>query len=571
MYYDGMRQRVVGTVLAVLMITCMVSVQSVAAVSPDVVISSIQTGTSTSLSHEFIELYNNADADRDITNWCVYYASATSTTNGGKMACFVVDSSALHLYLPAKSQAFLISTVLRTANPLLGSDLLFSATLSGPAGHVRLVDSNSEVVDKVGWGLTALAAESSPAPVAPIGQVIKRITVSEGPGILQDTDNNAADFELGAPTPTHAYGSIYEVQDLCVNIDGIQTSIPDLFTSDDLGTCSPPPIDQCINLEGMQATLPDGFELDSSGGCVDTDACHNLTGIQELVPVYYQADAARYCSAALPLVIVNEVLPNPDGDDEGNEFIELYNPNNTDIDLGFYVLVVGASAPKAYHFPAGTSIPAYSYMSFSDDDINFTLINSTGRVSLVDPDGQIISSGEYIDPPAGFSWALFDTTWDYTNVPTRTAVNQPSSVDGVVEEEVVGAKPCGVNQYRHPETNRCRLLITAGSTLTPCRDDQYRSEETNRCRTISSTTATLAACGENQERNTDTNRCRNVVTSVPSVPFAVEPIPEAGQAVIGWWALGGIGILALAYGTWEWRAEIAKASRRIAGFFVRGK
>jgi hypothetical protein len=571
MYYDGMLQRVVGTVLAVLIISCGLGVQSAAAVSENIVISSVQLGTTVAAAHEFIELYNNSSSDVDITDWCAYYASATSITNGSKLGCFVVDNSSLHLFLPAGSQAFLISSALKAASPTLGSDLLFSATLSGTAGHIRVIDSAGLEIDKLGWGLAAVSAETSPAAMAPNGQIIMRNSVAENPGLLRDSDNNAMDFTIGSAPATHAYGSIYELQDICNNIDGIQQTVPDAYASDDTGMCLPPPIDLCVNIDDMQAILPDGFMLNEAGECIDVDVCHNLADTQLAVPDYYAADDTRYCTLVLPSLLINEVMANPDGGDEGSEFIEVYNPNDFAVAMDLYILIVGAATPKAYQFPTATVISAGAYLSFSDDDINFTLVNSTSRVSLVGSDGRVISSSDYVDPAAGFSWSLIDGDWMYTNIPTAAMSNQKSAVDPDVEEEVVGEKPCAPNQYRHPETQRCRVLVAAGSVLTPCKDNQYRSEETNRCRTVASSTSILAPCSVNQERNPDTNRCRTIVTTVPDVPFAVEPIVETGQAAIGWWALGGIGILALAYAGWEWRVEIIRASRHLAGFFVRAK
>jgi len=35
-----------------------------------------------------------------------------------------------------------------------------------------------------------------------------------------------------------------------------------------------------------------------------------------------------------------EMLPNADGSDEGNEYIEFYNPNNVEVDLSNYVFYI---------------------------------------------------------------------------------------------------------------------------------------------------------------------------------------------------------------------------------------
>jgi tellurite resistance protein len=130
--------------------------------------------------------------------------------------------------------------------------------------------------------------------------------------------------------------------------------------------------------------------------------------------------------------------------------------------------------------------------------------------------------------------------------------------------------PCKDGQYRSEETNRCRNIALAGSTLVACGDDQYRSEATNRCRNIVTLTGTLTPCKDNQYRSEETNRCRNITTStVPAAAFAVESTPDTGKVFVGWYALGGVGALAVAYGVWEWRSEAMAAVRRIASFFTK--
>ena len=56
-----------------------------------------------------------------------------------------------------------------------------------------------------------------------------------------------------------------------------------------------------------------------------------------------------------------------------------------------------------------------------------------------------------------------------------------------------------------------------------------------------------------------------------SAAFAVEPVKDGGKAFIGWWALGGVGVLAGGYGVWEWRREMAGAIRKVTAFFVSNK
>jgi hypothetical protein len=60
--------------------------------------------------------------------------------------------------------------------------------------------------------------------------------------------------------------------------------------------CVPPPVDVCNNITGVQTSVPEGLVSDGSGGCVaPIDVCTNLLGNQETVPPGYVQDVAGLC------------------------------------------------------------------------------------------------------------------------------------------------------------------------------------------------------------------------------------------------------------------------------------
>ena len=563
------------------------------AISSNAVISQIQLGNAASASNEIVEVYNNSSSAVEVTNWCLYYASASSVLNGSKLTCFLVENDNIHLFLPGRSFALAISNQLSVAVPTMGSDLKFSATLSGTAGHIRLIDNNGLEIDKVGWGATAVSAEGlKPVETALNGKVIGRKTA--GASVLQDTDINVDDFETVDPRVIYNYGSVYEVQDLCVNINGIQTIIPDGYSIDTVGNCNPPPVDVCSNLDGLQIVVPDGYFIDENNNCM-SDICPNIGGIQTGIPDGYKIETSNTGNSCLldllPLKIT-ELLPNPIGSDVGGEFIEIFNPNANDVSLSNYVLNVGSSVSN-YVFPTGSIIGVGKYISFSNDDIKFTLVNTTGKIDLMSADGQVIDeTPAYINPNDGMAWALINEVWQYTDQPTPGGANIASTVKLISDPMSVSRlEPCAANQYRSLETNRCRLISTSNSTLAPCKDGQYRNEETNRCRSIASNVtalapcktgqernpdtnrcrsvaavlgaSNLAPCKAGQERNPDTNRCRNVAGAMLKADYAPEQTSQSSGNSIMWWSLAAVGSVAIVYGLWEWRQEITGLAKKI--------
>lgn len=582
-------------VLSMLAMACMILggfyTKNVSAVSSNIVISQVQLGDAKSGRNEFIELFNNSPDDVEITNWCLYYASAGSLEIGSQRGCFLVDNKALHIFVPGKAFIFAASSQLVASLPAIGNDLMFSATFSDVAGHIRLIDSFESEVDKVGWGTTAKTAETIPAIVPPSGSVLQRKV--DPSGVLQDTDNNFNDFESVVPRLKYTYGAIYEVQDICLNIDEIQKVAPKGYTTDIEGNCYPPPVDVCLNIDSLQIIMPDGYALDDSGDCINMDICLNLAGIQLVLPPSYKLASDSICLLDLLPLQITEMLPNAPGDDNGREFIELYNPNDIAVDLTYYRLGIGLNHEKLYSFLEGSNINPGSYAIFSNDDINFKLVNTSSQVTVMTADGVVVDeSPAYADAKDDEAWALINGTWQYTNQSTPGTGNIPSFVESDEKMDTTSnLAPCASNQYRSLETNRCRLLTAASSVLTPCKDGQYRSEETNRCRSIAVDAGALVSCGDNQERNLATNRCRLVaVAEVPAAckqgqernpetnrcrnsvaistaAYPVEPVDVHSGDYIGWLALGGVGVLAVGYGVWEWRSEITQATQKLRSFF----
>ena len=294
---------------------------------------------------------------------------------------------------------------------------------------------------------------------------------------------------------------------------------------------------------------------------------------------------------ALPIEIT-EVLPNPKGADEGNEFIELYNPNDEAVDLSQWRIYVNGDYDTAYAFAPGTTIEAGEYLVVKQDVVKFTLKNSVGSIRLESPGGvHIVDVPAWKNAKDDMAWALIDGVWQYAD-PSPGEKNSAQQDDivkvatgadcgeGRERNPLTGrcrniptAKeltPCKDGQYRSEETGRCRSIALAGDTLKPCKEGQYRSEETNRCRSIASADE-LADCGEGRERNPVTNRCRNVIaTAAPTVGFSPQPVHQVAGATWGWWVFGGVSMVALGYAGWQWRWELKQAALRVRSMFTHG-
>ncbi len=123
---------------------------------------------------------------------------------------------------------------------------------------------------------------------------------------------------------------------------------------------------------------------------------------------------------------ITELLANPPGTgtDDTEEFIELYNSNDAELDLSGFVLRTGTSTTHDYTFPNNTKLAGKSFGAFYANQTALTLSNTGSRAILLDPFGaQVSVTDDYTSAKDGMSWALAQGQWYWTNRPTPGSTN----------------------------------------------------------------------------------------------------------------------------------------------------
>ncbi len=588
--------------------SCSLMTTDVQAASDRLVITQVQTGGSGSgtASQEFISLFNNSSQDIDVSNWCVRVSDYNDA--GSDVYCFTVSPGMDEVQVPAKGAVLISSPSYPVPVGVSITGVFTSAvTMSATRGHVTLLDAERSVVDRVAWDNKASVPPKYPetlATTAPAGGSM--ITRVANGGSYSDTDNNEVDFVTAPSAPLSAvplidYKKQPEVVDICPTVAGLQTSLPEGYGYDVAGNCELISNDVCTNIDRIQMEVPAGYS-EVEGGCYDSllDVCQNIDGFQLGLPVEYRKLASGDCKRIVPPVSlhITEVMPNAVGTDTGHEYIEIYNPTPQDVDLSDYILMIGKNAEKSYELGTMT-MPGGSYLSITDVMLGYSLLNTTTRVELRFYDSQLIDEiVPYQSPSDDMSWSLIDGVWQYSDMLTPGAANQPAAKDEPRSEGVTtdtSLAPCPAGKYRSPLTNRCRTIESDAAVLASCDADEFRNPETNRCRKISLASVTLAPCNEGYERNPETNRCRKLanddgltpcedgyvrnpatnrckkaLSDIPSkaadaVKETTKTAEQMNPYVVA--AVAGLGVVG--YGFYEWRTELASVARRGFRFIVR--
>jgi len=491
-----MLKKCYGLVLGLVVLAGSACVTPTHASSASIVITNIQAGSQVSAQEEGVVLYNNTSFEVDITNWCLANKLLT------QFACFTPRSQSETNILPAYSYATTVSSKAVHAaqsnySLIYDSSTGSSGTIVASSDTISLLDATGRYIDQFTWSSSI-----------PSSQQWSRTKLSLLPDLFIDTDSV---------------------------IDWQKVSFSEFPPSQ-------------LQYRNNKPDTPPEEPVEEPEEPIDEPGTVNPPSQTEKV---------------LP-VIITELLPNAVGSDTGNEFIELYNPNEkNDLSLKGYKLAVGPTLEKIivlneYVLKAG------EYKVFTNAELGFSLLNTSSKVTLFTSTGDIASEvPAYNSPSEGESWALVEGSWQYSS-PTPGSMNIALTASEVGKDDETNTtkssvKTCAANQYRSPETNRCRLVSAASSNApTACKEGQQRNAETNRCRNIVATTTT--ACKEGQEKNPETNRCRTI-KQLSTAHYGVKGATTQQQAGMGWYiwaAIAGIVLLIVGYGVWEWREELKK-------------
>jgi predicted extracellular nuclease len=187
------------------------------AASPDLVISQVYGGggnTGAPLPADYIEIFNRGTDSAPLGGKSLQYASATGTGNLGANATQLTELPDVTL---APGHYFLVQEAPNTVT-LPGADFADTSAinLAAGAGKVALATGTSSlgcngtpnacdaaaqerIVDLVGYGNANFFEGSGAAPTAS-----NTASVSRAGNGCQDSDDNAADFTAGAPTPRNS-------------------------------------------------------------------------------------------------------------------------------------------------------------------------------------------------------------------------------------------------------------------------------------------------------------------------------------------------------------------------------
>jgi len=173
-------------------------------------------------------------------------------------------------------------------------------------------------------------------------------------------------------------------------------------------------------------------------------------------------------------ILINELIPSPEGPDNLEEWIELKNINNEEVGLSKWKIQDTTGSVTTYTFPEETKIEPKSFLLLSRPISKITLNNSGDGLNLIQPDGNIIDEVIFGKAPLGQSYNRVENKWVWSTTLTPGSANiitpQPSEVgppmvetstESQTKKEVMAA----VGEQISPKETRSFPLGQAKSSL----------------------------------------------------------------------------------------------------------
>jgi len=160
-------------------------------------------------------------------------------------------------------------------------------------------------------------------------------------------------------------------------------------------------------------------------------------------------------------ILINELVPSPEGKDELEEWLELKNTNNQEVDISGWKIQDTIGSTKTYIFPEATKIKAQGYLVLTRPVSKITLNNSGDGLQLIQPNGNIIDTVTYEKAPLGQSYNRTESGWIWSGILTPdspnnipTPISQPEETQEGKNQEFTSGKELAAIGEQIPKSSK---------------------------------------------------------------------------------------------------------------------
>lgn len=174
-------------------------------------------------------------------------------------------------------------------------------------------------------------------------------------------------------------------------------------------------------------------------------------------------------------IVFNEILPSPEGPDETEEWLELYNENNFEVDLSGWKVYDTEGKIVNYVFPDNTKIKTEGYLVLIRPKTKIVLNNTGDELTLAQPNGEIADKIAYQKAPKNQSYNRTESGWLWSDMLTKNSKNVISVKSNLADENTTIAKNnvitdkekllASLNQTNYKKNNFRDIFLLAIGTV----------------------------------------------------------------------------------------------------------
>lgn len=163
-------------------------------------------------------------------------------------------------------------------------------------------------------------------------------------------------------------------------------------------------------------------------------------------------------------IIINELLPSPEGTDEEEEWIEIFNQGSKEINLSNWKITDITGATNAYVFPSKTIIRPGEFLVLFRPETKIVLNNSGDGLNLIQPNGKILDSVIYESAPIGQSYNRAEDSWVWADILTPGFPNSTLSSSTLIKNNPGTSSQ--ILEVKKSNERAEKFLAAAGAEIT---------------------------------------------------------------------------------------------------------
>jgi len=171
-------------------------------------------------------------------------------------------------------------------------------------------------------------------------------------------------------------------------------------------------------------------------------------------------------------IFISEILPSPKGADETEEWVELQNTNNFDVDISGWKIKDFKGSTKEYILPNGSIIAEYGFLILKRPQTKIMMNNDEDKIILYYADNTEADSVYYTKAKTGLSYNKNNNSWFWTaaitpgfknttQAPLTEDKNLPKEVKNDNNKKETELYQIGLNQETSSNENPWFLFFTA--------------------------------------------------------------------------------------------------------------